>query len=291
MVVRVIDRSSKYYDIFERTIKSVKRKLDVNYCFSTLRGSLTNGLANAATDIDIDIYIYIYKSLSASQKSETPTHIPDGIDLDADSGFGLGRPIDAAFFALDDIKHQDEHLRFRRHPNFPYDILPGDRNPNLYSAVTHSLGGGFVFDEERYLEKNYEFIANMLTVYDYLKHNYVNVRGKLDIHMSGELVRHRSYLETARELFCVEYVLRTNEYPPNHFLDLLELCDDTKAKSMLKDMFYENKTFTTHKTKNFIPRIDMLNGWLDSRLAFLLNAIKERWETHRNDLFELKLEY
>ena len=291
LTVNVMNFDSPYYDEVSDAVRFAEETFDICCCFAGITASAGYGFDNGTGDLDIKV---IYQNPSG--RENTHRRIIDFENSGARYKKTDLRVIDLGFF--DNLRFEDNLEGYPYAPEiiipnkrFAYDILPGHRNCKLKAFFTELFFCNKVWDDQRYIEKNKARLEGNLTVYDYLKHQFVLAHGRLNHYMREGQVRYRSYLYTSREIFALEYLLDNDMLPP---LDYGALLDSVAAGMDIKDLLleiYKKNKLPVPKNQMLTAPIIKLNTFFDAKLGELKPGIARYFSTGTDKTFQLDVVY
>ena len=284
VVVSEISESSPYYKVIWDAAHFLTKRFPITICFAGLVGSIGYELGNATSDYDVVVF---YESKDREEREEIHTSFVDDIEMN-NAHF---KCVDMEALILDKgdgTKYCCLPNYLRLHENFDYDMLPGKRNCKVRSVITETLFCQKLFDKNNYLKNNLSALSSQLTIYDFIKRQYISAQGRLTRYMNGEQARLRSYLYTARDLFAVEHILTNKEFPPLDFLELTARCSDGSVRDKLREMYHINKA-DIRKEELIIKPIERLNLYFFEKLNTLRPKIINYYAHGRTDVFDIKI--
>jgi hypothetical protein len=196
--------------------------------------------------------------------------------------------IDLLLETTKNIKYEflPEYLEYHNH--FDYDILPGTSNCKATSVITETLFCRKFLNIGNYLTNNFSVISSILTVYDFLKRQFVSAEGRLTQYMVGQNVRVRSYLYTARDIAAVDYIWKNKEFPPLEFSELIARCFNKNVFAELDKLYGLNKDEVS-KEKLVVPQIMSLNQCFCEKLDNLRPKVVDYYLSNRADVFKIEI--
>jgi predicted nucleotidyltransferase len=283
MIVNIMNTLSPYYDEVFDSINYVDSSHPIKSCFAGIVGSVGYKLNNAASDLDI-VIVYQARGSEAAGihklfKRDIPFHNAHLKLIDIN-------------FIQDGYENNisELHNYILPHEKFNYSYLSGKRNCKLHSFITELFFCGYVFDNNRYIQRNYMFLSKQLTIYDFLKRQYISALGRLENYLAGAEVRLRSYLYTARDIFAIEHILTKKTFPHCGFLDLLTRCHEDDIKNILTEAYYTNQQ-PADKDVLLIPPIHNVNSYFHKKLDKLKPELEDFYVSAPDETFQITLSY
>ena len=287
MVIKCLDAEAYYHFVITDAVGFIEKRFPICICFGGIIGSTGYELHNETSDTDVILFYETTGNIDDSARQTLNKSVPfrDNIDLIMidvtllDYAHLPDGQIEAGIFP--------NHIK--PHFNFDYNVLPGETNCKLRCIITETLFCRKLWDDRRYLSSSMASLEKHLTVYDYMKRQYVYAQGRLNKYLVGGEVRLRSYLYTARDILAIGYILEKEEFPPLSFMRLLDECDDPKAKAVFQEMYLKNSRTNDAKEKLVLQPIITLNKYFTKKLEELRPLVEEYYRTRRYHLFKIDL--
>jgi len=287
MLINKLDVSSCYFDMINNAVEFVEREFPVKILFGGIIGSVGYELHNDTSDIDMILFYSSDFDIDPSIMSVLNKAVLLN-DLIGVIMFNI-KLLNSVNLPSEQIDASISPNYIKPHFNFDYDILPDSTNCRLCSAVTETLFCRKIWDERGYLSTNMMTLKKFLTVYDFMKRQYIYAQGRLDKYLVDNEVRLRTYLYTARDILSIEHILAAKEFPTLDFITLLNECHNSEAKNILFELHYKNIKAGVDKTKLMIQPIALLNQYFSDRLQEIKPNIETFYTIYRNDVFDIAI--
>ena len=283
MIVKCLDNNSAYYNPISDAVKFLENQYPIAVCFAGLVGSIPYMLNNNTSDLDICV---IY-SVDTDKRDMVHAIFEHNIKFKKSHL----QPMDIDFF-LNPEEEETCLNEFLLAPKlFNANILPGKGNYKLQWVISEIFISDHVYDDKHYIENHKEQIKQWLKIYDYLRCLYIYAYGRLENYLIGSEVRLRSYLNTAHDIFVIEYILNKSDIPSLNFSDLLCYCNISSTRDILEKLYICNKYSLLTKEQFIIPQIFELNEYFQKKLNLLKTRLEKLYLNKKNEIFEPTILY
>jgi hypothetical protein len=279
MQIAPLNGNSTYFRIISEAVEFFSTQYPVTVCFAGIISSSGYELGNATSDYDIVVFYEcdnkdaLHSALIYGIKTNS-THL---LCVDINS-------------LISENEHGIEYSVLPHflwpHGKFDYSILPGRSNCKLRSIITETFCCRKYIDINGYLKNNFGVISPHLRIYDFAKYQYIFAYGRLTQYMTGENVRVRSYLYTARDICAIEYILKTEEFPSLNFSELIGHCFEGDVCGELDKLYDINKSDIS-KEKLVVAPIELLHFCFFDKLNDLRLKMVNFYATRRMDVFNV----
>jgi predicted nucleotidyltransferase len=281
MQISPLNINSPYFGLVSDAIEFILTRYPFTVCFAGIISSAGYGLGNATSDYDIIVFY------ECDKNEAIHTALIYGIKTN--NVHLLCVDINSLISEKErGVEYSGLPYFLWPHEKFDYSILPGISNCKLRSVITETLFCRKFLDNSNYLTNNFNVISSYLTIYDFLKRQFVSAQGRLTQYMSGQSVRVRSYLYTARDICAIDYILKNQEFPPLGFSELIAHCFAKDVCGELSKLYGINKNGIS-KEKLVVTQIERLNQCFYEKLDDLKPKLADYYLNNRADVFKIKI--
>jgi hypothetical protein len=278
----LIKKENKYHDIIKKALQILENEYVINVCFSGLVRSIPADLNTKESDLDM----FVFYDGKEDNLMSCSTEINN---VQVETNLINIKLLNYISFTNDELKKyfpsfKDSFLDFRK--NFNYTILSGEENCKLSSLVTRLIFNRHIWDDNGFINLNYDLIKNQLLFYDFIKCLYIWAEGRLYNYLSGDNIQLRIYLYTIHEILTIDQILKTKCLPPVAFLELLETCDNQYIYDEMIKYYHINKQ-SVDKFKVLISENDKLNAYISTKLNEFRPQIDDIYKNNRDMLFQI----
>jgi len=149
-------------------------------------------------------------------------------------------------------------------------------NPTLFEWLSSPI----IYLETPFAETIRKEMMNFFSVKKSLYHYLSMAQGNSHGIQKGEMVRARKYFYVLRPVLACRWVLEKETPPPMLFTDLAEAELPLSLKEEVKNLLYLKINFPEIKE---IPKITVLNDFLDAEMANIKAKLSELDEKNEND--------